>query len=156
MNSAAVQPRRVGAGAAIAGLLPDREERLVARMSRSARACSSLSGAARSAAARASESFVSNVPRSIRSGRDRLLDEHQRAVLGELQVALGLREAHDLGLRAIQAQLGRLQRASSGSWLARMPIEPTVVSVESISISSEKTSPSGVSTSAGNFVCAIV
>ena len=37
-----------------------------------------------------------------------------------------------------------------------MPIEPTVVRVESISTSSEKTSPSGVSTSAGNLACAII
>src|SRR3954468_23142880 len=41
---------------------------------------------------------------------------------------------------------------SSGWWLARMPIEPTPVRVETISTSSLKTSPSGVRTSAGNFV----
>src|SRR5215208_2207410 len=45
--------------------------------------------------------------------------------------------------------------ASSGWWLARMPIEPTVVRVESISTSSLKTSPSGVRTSTGNGVRAI-
>ncbi len=89
--------------------------------------------------------------------RDRLLDEHQRAVLGELQVALGLREAHDLTPRSdTAAARSAPERASSGSWLARMPIEPTVVNVESISISSLNTSPSGVSTSAGNFAWAII
>src|SRR6476469_2294102 len=36
-----------------------------------------------------------------------------------------------------------------------MPIEPTDVRVESISTSSENTSPSGVSTSTGNFEWAI-
>src|SRR5919198_4954684 len=41
---------------------------------------------------------------------------------------------------------------SSGWWLARMPIEPTVVRVETISTSSLKTSPSGVRTSAVNLV----
>src|SRR5580692_411735 len=46
--------------------------------------------------------------------------------------------------------------ASIGSWLARMPIEPTAVNVEIISTSSENTSPSGVSTSTGNLLCAIV
>src|SRR3954468_4903884 len=45
--------------------------------------------------------------------------------------------------------------ASSGWWLARMPIEPTTVRVESISTSSLKTSPSGVSTSTRNGVRAI-
>src|SRR3954470_3587890 len=44
---------------------------------------------------------------------------------------------------------------SSGWWLARMPIEPTTVRVESISTSSLKTSPSGVSTSTRNGVRAI-
>src|SRR5207248_7985089 len=42
--------------------------------------------------------------------------------------------------------------ASTGSWLARIPIEPSAVCVESISTSSLNSSPSGVSTSAGNFV----
>ena len=41
---------------------------------------------------------------------------------------------------------------SSGVWLARMPIEPTDVRVETISTSSLKTSPSGVSTSTWNGV----
>src|ERR1043166_703336 len=45
--------------------------------------------------------------------------------------------------------------ASTGSWLARMPIEPSAVWVESISTSSLNTSPSGVRTSAGNFECAM-
>src|SRR5215217_5410989 len=40
---------------------------------------------------------------------------------------------------------------SSGWCLARMPIEPTVVRVETISTSSLKTDPSGVRTSAVNF-----
>src|ERR1700744_5388377 len=46
--------------------------------------------------------------------------------------------------------------ASTGSWLASTPIEPTAVRVESISISSLKTSPSGVRTSTGNLVRAII
>src|SRR5579875_265800 len=45
-----------------------------------------------------------------RLGRDRLLDQQQRAVVLELDVALGLREAHDLLLRAVQTQLGRLEQ----------------------------------------------
>ena len=45
--------------------------------------------------------------------------------------------------------------AISGAWFARMPMEPVDVRVESISTSSLKTSPSGVSTSTGNFWCAI-
>ena len=73
-------------------------------MSRRARAISSLS-VSRSAVA-ASESFVSS---AAVERRRCLLDQHERAVLGELQVALGLREAHDLGLRAVQAQLGGLE-----------------------------------------------
>src|SRR5215208_1535912 len=40
---------------------------------------------------------------------------------------------------------------SSGWCLARMPIEPTVVRVETISTSSLKTDPSGVRTSQVNF-----
>jgi len=44
---------------------------------------------------------------------------------------------------------------SSGWWLARMPIEPTDVRVETISTSSLKTSPSGVRTSAVKVVRAI-
>src|SRR3954454_3789807 len=39
-------------------------------------------------------------------GRDRLLHEHQRVVFLKLQVALGLGEAHDLALRAVEPQLG--------------------------------------------------
>src|SRR5207302_6954105 len=35
---------------------------------------------------------------------DRLLDQQQRAVAGELQVALGLSEAHHVRLRAIPPQ----------------------------------------------------
>jgi hypothetical protein len=42
--------------------------------------------------------------------------------------------------------------ASSGAWLARMPIEPIVVLVEIICTSSENTSPSGVRTSTGNVL----
>ena len=45
--------------------------------------------------------------------------------------------------------------ASTGAWLASMPIEPIVVRVETISTSSLNTSPSGVRTSTGNFVCGI-
>src|SRR5215218_3856968 len=44
---------------------------------------------------------------------------------------------------------------SSGWWLARMPIEPTDVRVETISTSSLKTSPSGVRTSAVKVVRAM-
>src|ERR1700712_3833473 len=44
---------------------------------------------------------------------------------------------------------------SSGVWLARMPIEPVSVRVETISTSPLKTSPSGVRTSAVNVVRAI-
>src|ERR1700709_658537 len=44
---------------------------------------------------------------------------------------------------------------SSGWWWARMPIEPTVVRVETLSTSSLKTSPSGVRTSAVKVVRAI-
>src|SRR5215212_6604255 len=44
---------------------------------------------------------------------------------------------------------------SSGWCLARIPIEPTVVRVETISTSSLKTDPSGVRTSAMNFSLAI-
>src|SRR5262249_34676717 len=47
-------------------------------------------------------------------GRDRLLDEQQRLILGELQVALRLREAHDLAVRAVQAQLRRLEDREQG------------------------------------------
>src|SRR5260370_40357551 len=43
--------------------------------------------------------------------------------------------------------------ASTGSWLARIPIEPTIVLVETSSTSSSNTVPSGVSTSTGNFSC---
>ena len=60
------------------------------------------------------------------------------------------------GLNAENVAAAILQVRPYGVDVARMPIEPTVVTVESISISSEKTSPSGVSTSAGNFACAIV
>src|SRR5262249_9136780 len=45
-----------------------------------------------------------------------------------------------------------LSMASSGWWLARMPIDPTEVTVETISTSSLKTSPSGVRTSTLNGV----
>ena len=76
-------------------------------------------------------------------------------VLGELQVALGLGEAHDLVSERYRRSSVGSSVASSGSWFARIPIEPTVVKVESISISSAKTSPSGVSTSTGNLVWAI-
>ena len=43
--------------------------------------------------------------------------------------------------------------ASTGSWLARIPIEPAIVLVETISTSSSNTVPSGVRTSTGNFSC---
>jgi hypothetical protein len=41
---------------------------------------------------------------------------------------------------------------SSGVWFARMPMEPTSVRVDTISTSSLKSSPSGVSTSTRNLV----
>src|SRR4051812_39976513 len=44
---------------------------------------------------------------------------------------------------------------SSGWWLASTPIDPTLVRVETISTSSLNTSPSGVRTSARNFVRAM-
>src|ERR1700691_4078100 len=40
---------------------------------------------------------------------ERFLDQHERAIIGELQIPLSLREPHDPILRAIQPQLGRLQ-----------------------------------------------
>ena len=40
----------------------------------------------------------------------RLLDKHQRVVLGELDVALRLREAQGLGLAVHQTQLGRFEQ----------------------------------------------
>src|SRR5215211_1306638 len=46
--------------------------------------------------------------------------------------------------------------AISGAWLARMPIDPVVVRVETISTSSSKTFPSGVRTSTGKLFLAIV
>src|SRR4051812_41633426 len=46
--------------------------------------------------------------------------------------------------------------AISGAWLARMPIEPTPVRVDTISTSSSKTLPSGVRTSTGNLFRAII
>src|SRR4051794_34329365 len=46
--------------------------------------------------------------------------------------------------------------AISGAWLARMPMEPTPVRVDTISTSSSKTFPSGVRTSTGNLFLAIV
>src|SRR5438105_13158496 len=45
-----------------------------------------------------------------RLGCDRLLDEHERAVVSELQVALCLGEAHDVRLGAVQAQLGGFEQ----------------------------------------------
>src|SRR6516164_6379578 len=46
--------------------------------------------------------------------RDRLLDEQQRLVLRELQVSLGLREAQDLILGAVQPQLRGLEDREQG------------------------------------------
>src|SRR2546430_2527545 len=45
--------------------------------------------------------------------------------------------------------------ASSGVWLARMPIDPLAVRVETISTSPSNTWPSGLRISTGNFVRAI-
>src|SRR5215218_1561063 len=45
--------------------------------------------------------------------------------------------------------------AVSGAWLARTPIEPVVVRVETICTSSSKTFPSGVRTSTGKLFLAI-
>src|SRR5688500_9260642 len=45
--------------------------------------------------------------------------------------------------------------AMSGAWFARIPIEPVVVRVETISTSSSNTLPSGVRTSTGKLLRAI-
>ena len=45
--------------------------------------------------------------------------------------------------------------ANTGSWPARIPIEPEAVRVETISTSSSNTTPSGVRTSTGNLVLAM-
>src|SRR3954452_1788078 len=50
--------------------------------------------------------------RGVQRGRvDGLLDEDQHAPVGHLDVALALREAHDVGLRPVQPQLGGLEHA---------------------------------------------
>jgi hypothetical protein len=43
--------------------------------------------------------------------RVRLLDEHEHAVLRDLDVALALRVGHDVRIAAVEAQLGRLEHA---------------------------------------------
>src|SRR4051812_9034401 len=50
--------------------------------------------------------------RGVQRGRVHgLLDEDQHATVGHLDVALALREAHDVGLRPVQPQLGGLEHA---------------------------------------------
>ena len=50
-----------------------------------------------------------------------------------------------------RSSVGR-SAASSGAWLARMPISPTAVRVETWLTSPLKTSPSGVRTSTSNLL----
>src|SRR5438128_7126353 len=93
-----------------ASLLADREERLIpAYVAPRARLPLGALLSLLEAGARVSEPGLERGAVEL-VRRDRLLDEHQRAVLGELQVSLGLGEAHDLRLRAVQPQLGRFEQ----------------------------------------------
>ena len=88
-------------------------------------------------------------------GRDRLLDQQPGVVAEDLQPAVGLGVADGLGVAQTwrRSSAGR-SAASSGAWLARMPISPTSVRVETWRTSPLKTSPSGVRTSTSNLCSA--
>ena len=78
-------------------------------LSRSATRRRSLSSPADSSSCSASRSRSRSSEALSSPGLMGLLDEDQRAVVGDLQVALGLGEADDLGLGLVQTQLGRVE-----------------------------------------------
>src|SRR5438128_1834354 len=123
-------------------------------MSRRARASRSEPSWARSRLERASLSLVSSVARSSFSGAIASSTSTSARFSANCRYpsAWAKRTISD-SERYSRSSVGS-SSASTGSWLARIPIEPRAVWVESISTSSLNTSPSGVRTSTGNFVCA--
>src|SRR5436190_883752 len=124
-------------------------------MSRRARASRSDPCSACSRPERASLSLVSSVARSSWSGAIASSTSSSARFSANCRYpsACAKRTTSD-SERYSRSSVGS-SSASTGSWLARMPIEPSAVCVESISTSSLNTSPSGVRTSTGNFVCAM-
>src|SRR5438874_3801628 len=125
-------------------------------MSRRARASRSDPSSASARLERASLSLVSSVARSSWSGAIASSTSTSARFSANCRYpsACAKRTISD-SERYSRSSVGS-SSASTGSWLARIPIEPSAVWVESISTSSLNTSPSGVRTSTGNFVRATV